>query len=300
MLEAGLLVLRIALAVALLSCLGQAVGSPLPETLSTVLRAVGTVSVVKYIYEYVPRYYLDDGLSYGQWYSVYPMLDAHEHGTAHFSLAPIPDTAFITAAEFGFYQYSDDTAGTPPYNVRAYDYGGEDAETLFNAVQNAETVSSDREAHQGWNRVPLNEAGVAALRSRLVPDVARIAIAEHNAWGELGYAYDHTAAESLRPYLLVSYEPTAVAEQPALDAERPELDVRPNPATGFVSVTLPGPQPGKAVLRLCDVSGRVAIERICRGASVRLDCSSLSPGAYVVRVEAGGVISGAVLRVLGR
>jgi hypothetical protein len=287
MLEAGLLVLRPALTAALLSCLGQAVGSTRLDTLRTTLRAVGTVSVVDYIYEYVPTYYLSEYFGYGHWYNPFPppMLSAHEHATFRFDLSPIPDTALLTAAEFGFCQYSDDTAGTPPYNVRVYDYSGADAESLFNAIESAGAVSADYVAYHGWNRAPIADAGVAALRARLVSNTARLAVAE-NAWGDLGYAYGSADPETLRPYLLLSYLPTAVEERPTLHAERPTLDARPNPVRG--QATVRWESGGDAAFTLRDAAGRVVLTRRFENNAIRLDCSRLAGGIYFARCVSGG------------
>jgi hypothetical protein len=286
MLEAGLPVLKPALAVALLSCLGQAVGSTRPDTLSDTLRVVDAVSVVKYYEEGRTDYYLNEyAFGYGQWYNIYPHVDGNEHATFLFDLSPIPDTALVTAAELGFFQYSEDTAGTPPYEVRAYDYADADAESLFNAVESAAAASLEYEAHQSWNRVPFTEAGVAALRARLVANTARLAVAE-DAWGELGYARGDTAPESFRPYLLLSYLPTAVEERSTLDRSRPTLDARPNPTRGQVTVRW---ETGRdAALTLCDAAGRIVLKRRFQNGIARIDCSRIVDGVYLARCVSGG------------
>src|SRR5512139_3238447 len=119
-------------AVALMLLLGPAAAYPGSDTLSDTLRATGSGAVWMYTESGTTRYYAEAGdLRYGQWYSIYPPASGHEHGMALFNLSSIPDTALVLAVELGFRQYSDDSAGTPPCVVRAYDYAGADPETLF-------------------------------------------------------------------------------------------------------------------------------------------------------------------------
>ena len=288
--------LRTTLAVALLSCLGQAADFFRPDTLSDTLRVVDAVSVIGYYEEGRTTYHLNEyAFGYGHWYNIYPHVVGDEHATFLFDLSPIPDTALMTAAELGFFQYSDDTAGTPGYNVRAYDYSGADAESLFKAVESAAAISSDYDAHQGWNRVPLTEAGVAALRARLVANTARLAVVEH-AWGELGYARGDTAPESLRPYLLVSYLPSAVEEK----HENPTtagLLISPNPASEAVTIRCPSAWSRDAVFRLYDATGSIVYSQTVPHSPFVISTSSFASGVYLARCACGGRTAAARLVV---
>jgi len=218
-------------------------------------------------------------------YNIYPQVSGREHGTVLFDLTPIPDSALVLAAELGFFQYTDDSAGTPPYYVRAYDYAGADPESLFLAVDAADTVSSLLEAHHGWNRVTLADTGARWINDRLRAGYCRLAIAE-DAWGELGSAYGYPAAESLRPYLLVSYQPTAIDEGTAVRLCR-TLTVTPNPAGGSVTIRCPSTWDREAYLSLCDASGRVELRRRFKDGLIRLDCARLASGVYIARSVSG-------------
>lgn len=273
--------------VALLPCFRLASGSPRPDTLETTLRAIGSVSVSKHTESGVTRYnLLYEDLGYGQWYNVYPPVDGHEHATLLFDLSAIPDTADIVACELGFFQYSDDTAGTPPYELRAFDYAGQEPESLFAAVENGVLAATQREAHHGWNRVPLNDTGVQWVQTRLPGNTLRAAIKE-DAWGELAYAYGSTDPETLRPCLLLSYLPTAVEERPTPAAPYPTLDITPNPCCRSAVVHLTtGPLDHSTTLAIYDACGRVVLSQPVRTSSSVLSTSSFPPGVYVVELSA--------------
>jgi hypothetical protein len=297
-----LIVLRTVLAtIALVLCLGLAVGSPRLDTLKTTLRAVGSVSVSKYTESGVTRYDLwYDDLGYGQWYNVYPPVDGHEHAALLFDLSAIPDTAHMEACELGFFQHSDDTAGTPPYELRAYDYVGQEPESLFAAVENGALVAPEREAHYGWNRVPLDDTGVGWVQARLLGNSLQVAIKE-DAWGELGYAYGSTDPETLRPYLLLSYLPTAVEERSTPDAARPTLEITPNPCHLSTVVHLTtGPLDHSTTLVIYDASGRIALSQPIRFSPFTLHTSLLSSGVYVARCTSGCSVALARLTVRHR
>ena len=277
--------LRVTLTVAaLLSCFRLASGSPRPDTLETQLRAVGSGSVWKYTESGVTRYYAEPGeLQYGQWYSVYPPVQGNEHGTAAFDLSPIPDTVLVIAAEFGFFQYSDDTAGTPPYDLRGFDYTGQEPESLFAAVESGVLMAAQREAHHGWNRIALNDTGVQWVQTRLSDNILSAAVKE-DAWGELAYAYGSTDPETLRPYLLLSYLPTAVEERSTPAAPRPALGITPNPCDRSAVVHLTtGPLDHPTTLAIYDACGCVVSSQPVRTSSFILSTSSFPPGVYLAR-----------------
>jgi hypothetical protein len=284
--------------VALLLCLGLAAGLPRPDTLETELHAAGSGAVWKYTESGVTRYYFEAGdLRYGQWYNVYPPVQGNEHGTATFDLSPIPDTARVTAAEFGFFQYSDDTAGTPPCDLRGFDYTGQEPESLFAAVESGTVVAPEREAFHGWNRVPLNDVGVQSVQARLLGNSLHVAIRE-NAWGKLGYAFGTPAPESLRPYLLVSYLPTGVEESLKPQAARRTLRISPNPCRRSAVLHLTtGPLDHSTTLLIYDASGRIALSQPVRASSFILRTSSLPSGVYVARCTSGDRTSAARLVV---
>ncbi|MCX6843327.1 MAG: T9SS type A sorting domain-containing protein [candidate division WOR-3 bacterium] len=272
--------------VALLSCPRPAAGSPRPDTLETTLRAIGSVSVSKYTESGVTRYdLLYDDLGYGQWYNVYPPVDGHEHAALLFDLSAIPDTADIVACELRFFQCSDDTAGTPPYEVRGFDYAGQEPESLFMAVESGALVVPEREAHHGWNRVLLNDTGVQWVQIRLSDNILHAAIKE-DAWGELAYAYDSTDPETLRPYLLLSYLPTAVEERSTPAAPRPTLDITPNPCARTATIRFSSLLPTPYSLSVYDACGRVVLSQPVRTSSFVLSTSSFPPGVYVVELSA--------------
>ena len=275
--------------VALLSCFRLASGSPRPDTLETTLRAVGSVSVSKYTESGVTRYdLLYEDLGYGQWYNVYPPVDGHEHAALLFDLSAIPNTADIVAYELGFFQYSDDTAGTPPYELRAFDYAGQEPESLFAAVENGVLAATQREAHHGWNRVPLNDTGVQWVQTRLPGNVLRAAIKE-DAWGELAYAYGSTDPETLRPCLLLSYLPTAVEERPTPAAPCPTLDITPNPCDRTATVRLSSLLPTPYSLSVYDACGRVIFSQPVHHSPFVIRTSSFPAGVYVACLSSGPV-----------
>jgi len=270
---------------ALMALLGRALSGASVCTLSDTLRAVGSGSVTRYTESGSTNYYLGTGdVRYGQWYSVYPQASGHQHGTIPFDLGPIPDTALVVGAEIGFFQYSDDTAGTPPYYVRAHDYAGANAESLFNAVDTADTASSLLEAHHGWNRVLLTADAAQWIQARLPSDDCRLAIAE-DAWGELGDAHGYTAAESLRPYLLVNYLPAAASEPTMPGPPGPTLDIAPNPCHGSTTIRLRDPLAIRhhSSLSICNAAGSLVFWRPVRESSSVIRTSAFSAGVYVVR-----------------
>jgi len=270
----------------LLLLLGQAAAGPDSDTLNANLRAVHSGAVWKYTESGITRYYFEAGdLAYGQWYNVYPQVSGHEHGTVLFDLAPIPKSALVLTAELGFSQYTDDSAGTPPYYVRAYDYAGADPESLFTAVDTADTVSSILEAHHGWNRVKLTDAGTGWINERLRAGYCRLAIAE-DAWGELGSAHGCPAVDSLRPYLLVNYHSNAIDEGTAVRLGNAPA-ITPNPADGLVTLHCPPTWNREAFLGLYDCSGRVVLRLRFEYGMVRLDCSQLANGVYIARSVSG-------------
>ena len=280
--------LRVTLTVAaLLSCFRLASGSPRPDTLETTLRATGSVSVSKYTEPGVTRYdLLYDDLGYGQWYSVSPPVDGHEHAALLFDLSAIPDTADILACELGFFQYSNDTAGTPPYELSAFDHAGQEPESLFAAVESGVLMATQREAHHGWNRIALNDTGVQWVQTRLSDNILRAAVKE-DAWGELAYAYGSTDPETLRPYLLLSYLPTAVEERSAPAAPRPALGITPNPCCRSAVVHLTtGPLDHSTTLAIYDACGCVVSSQPVRTSSFIISTSSFPPGVYLVELSA--------------
>ena len=292
---------RITLAVsALLLLLGRAAAGPSFDTLSDSLRAVESGSVSEYTESGVTRYVRTFGdLFYGQWYSIYPPAQGSEHGTTAFNLSRIPDTALVLAAEFGFFQLTDDTAGTPQYYVRAYDYAGVDPESLFNAVDTADTVSSLYEAHHGWNRVPLTEAGAEWIRARLASNRCRLAIAEE-AWGEQAEGYG--TAWLSAPHLSVSYLPAAAEERSTPAAPCLTLEITPNPCRSIATVRLCGSSfiPHPSSLAVYDPSGRLVLSQPVRASSFILRTSSLSAGVYVARCPSGDRVASARFTVLHR
>jgi hypothetical protein len=290
MLGRDLHVLRITLAVALLACLGQVVGSPLPDTLIDTLRAVRTVSVEKYIRGNDSTFHLISHLVYGHWYSTFPppTVSSTIHAALMFNLSPIPDTALVTAAQLGFFQHSDDSAGTPECRPRVHDYPGARPESLFNAIESAAAVATEFEAHYGWNRVLLTPAGVEAIGARLTADSLRLAVAS-GAWGELGYAFGSSDPETLRPYLLVSYLPSAVKERVTPDALRPALTIAPNPCRSATTVRVSpvALRPSPCALAVYDAAGRLASSVSFRSSSFVISTSSFPPGVYVARCTSG-------------
>jgi len=293
-------VLRTAAAtIALLLCLGLAAGSPGFDTLETQLRAIGSVTVTKYYNQGVTSYHLwYDDLGYGQWYNIYPHIEGNEHAVLLFDLAALPDTADILTAELGFFQHSDDTAGTPPYELRGFDYTGQEPESLFTAVESGALVAPGREAHYGWNRVPLTEYGVEWVQSHLAGNSLRAAI-EEDAWGELGYAYGSTDPETLRPYLLLSYLPTAVEESSTPDAPRAMLEVTPNPCRSVATVRFADSSfiVHRSSLSIYDASGRMVFSQPVRHSPFVIRTSSFPAGVYLARYTSGGRVSTARLTV---
>ena len=286
---------RITLAVsALLLLLGRATAGPSFDTLSDTLRAVGTASVDKEDDGGRISYFLTDGwFGYGGWFNWTPPpnIQGWEHATARFDLSSIPDTALVTTVEFGFCQYTADSEGTPSYSLRVYDYPGTDAESLFKVVDNAQLVSYGCEAHYGWNPVTLTQVGTQWVKDHLLTDCCRLAVAEFS-FDEYADAYGYRDPESLRPYLLVNYLPTAVGEAGGYRLD-PGLRVYPNPATGSVTICCPANWTGRAVLTLCDASGRVVMKQQCENGIARLDCRRLANGVHFVRcVSAGRLASG--------
>jgi hypothetical protein len=286
---------RITLAVsALLLLLGRATAGPSFDTLSDTLRAVWTASVEKYYDDGSTTYFLtDEWFDYGGWFnwSPPPVVQGWEHATARFDLSSIPDTALVTAVEFGFFQFTDDSEGTPSYSIRVYDYPGANEESLFKAVDTAQTVSSRDTARYGWNRVPLTDAGTRWVKDHLLADCCRLAVAEQS-FDEMGRAYGYQDPESLRPYLLVNYLPTAIGEAGGYRLD-PGLRLYPNPATGSVTICCPANWTGRAVLTLCDASGRVVMKQQLDNGIARLDCRRLANGVHFVRcVSAGRLASG--------
>ena len=60
--------------------------------------------------------------------------------------------------------------------------------------------------------------------------------------------------------------------------------LQPNPASGTVQVLLPSPAQGGR-LSICDLAGRELAARTVNGTTMELDISTLTPGAYIVRIH---------------
>jgi hypothetical protein len=268
--------------------LGLASAGPGFDTLNADLRAVESGCVWKYTESGVTRYYRELGdLYYGQWYSVYPPAQGNEHGITAFDLSVIPDTALVLAAEFGFFQLTDDTAGTPPYSIHAYDCAGTEPESLFYAVDTGTAVSDGYESHFGWNRVPVNGTGVQWIKNHLASDRCRLAIAE-DAWGEQAQGYGTSAPESLKPYLFVSYLPTGVEEGLKPQAASHTLRLTPNPCVRSAVLHLTtGPLDHSTTLLIYNASGRLVHSQPVRSSSFVVSTSSFPSGIYVVRCKSG-------------
>ncbi|MEO0079324.1 MAG: M28 family peptidase [candidate division WOR-3 bacterium] len=88
-------------------------------------------------------------------------------------------------------------------------------------------------------------------------------------------------------------EPYGVAETAALDALRPALAVRPNPAQNLVYINYTVVRSGRVRLALYNVSGRLVQEPVNRilpaGEHIaRLECQGLRPGLYYLRLTYQG------------
>jgi len=272
---------------------GLASAAPDLDTFSDTLRAVETGSVDKHIENGSTRYDHDSGQpSFGRWVNPFPPPNVEQisNGIFGFDLSSVPDTVLVTGAEFGFCQYNDDTSGTPSYYVSAYYYADTLSESLFYATSRGLPVSESYDSHQGWNAVPLTEAGKQVIAEALVTDVLRLScVAAGGWWDRFSYSYGSGDPETLRPYLLVSYLPTGVEESPKPQAQSCGLTVRPNPCRRSTVLHLTaGPLDPSTALSIYNASGQQVLSQVVRSSSFILQTSSLPAGVYVVRCTSAG------------
>jgi hypothetical protein len=77
-------------------------------------------------------------------------------------------------------------------------------------------------------------------------------------------------------------------------ASRPEmvtadkLSVSPNPASGFINITIPGDINGRGSFRIMDAKGNVVLQQGVTGKLQRVDVSKLPAGVYLVQVNNNG------------
>ena len=99
---------------------------------------------------------------------------------------------------------------------------------------------------------------------------------------------DGWSRDSFKISMDVTFEMVGVEAGLPPAIHRPQLTVFPNPVTGgYVSVTCGLPAAGTARLSVLDAAGRSILTRPV-GSSATLDLRGLAPGAYHIRLEAGG------------
>jgi hypothetical protein len=135
------------------------------------------------------------------------------------------------------------------------------------------------------------------VQSHLAGNSLRAAI-EENAWGELGYAYGSTDPETLRPYLLLSYLPTAVEEESESRLSS-GLVIAPNPCRSVTTVRLADSSfiVHRSSLSVYDASGRMVFSQPVRHSPFVIRTSSFPAGVYLARCTSGGRVSTARLTV---
>jgi hypothetical protein len=249
----------------LLLLAGLATAAPGFDTLDTTLRA----GAMGWVYHEVMEgeYWYNNDWSnpqFGHWECEYPPLWWWTyHSMFTFDLSSIPDTALVTGAEFGVYLYAADSA--PCYHIGAYNYSGDNSESLYGAVNGCTRLSSKDTAQAGWNYIVLNEAAPPVITQALATDRLRLAC----VWECLCGMCD---AGGSSPCLTIFYLPTGVEERTPPDARRVTLSIAPNPCRKATKITV---TPG-------------ASRPSPFGSSVVIRTSEFPSGVYVVELRTGG------------
>ncbi len=279
---------------------------PAPADTQETLYCSGSGESIMNIYEGVTNYYDWPGnLYYGYSYEMVPPTMSRWHGYASFDLSSIPDTGLILAAEYGFYQY-EEYLGPPNVCLKAYDFPGGTPQQHYEAIVDGQQSTGFGPTVNGWNVSMLNDSGVAAIQSRLATDAVNIAVYYNGLRGSFS-AYGDTGPH--RPYLKLEYDLVGIAAPGRRVSSPGWVDVMPNPARGTVTLKASGVQGSGARVRIFDAAGREVLSRsfdICHSSlglghwSFPLDCSGLSSGVYLLRLDADGRSATRRLAVVGR